>query len=134
MTNPATPSTTAIFLWQGFIGRQLLTDEEGEYYGGHFGAALDIARWVARIDACQPLLELLQYPGVFEYDVVVHLGAMLRRRRCVVSIDTIALACAGADVWSRSTPLRWRPLQFRVGSIRRTALNRLLCTRLADTP
>ncbi|SDD58653.1 hypothetical protein SAMN05216345_111154 [Cupriavidus sp. YR651] len=78
-------TTTAMFLWAGFLGtKRELTAEEANHYGGQSGAADCLVLWANLIDACLPVIEAmkLDYPGVFEYEVSEPAGVYLRQHSC----------------------------------------------------
>ncbi len=92
-------STTAIFLWQGFIANASFKNGELDQLGGQVGAATEVANWATRLDACNPLLEGLEYPGVIEYEVIEVIGTMLRAYECEVSPESLDLAASRIARW-----------------------------------
>lgn len=93
-------TTTAIYLWNGFVRPHSgLTDEELAHYGGDIGAASAIAGWAERLDACIPLFVMLDPEGCFEYEAVEAVGTMLRGQHAVVSDATIGAAASIIARW-----------------------------------
>jgi hypothetical protein len=79
-----TTTTTAMFLWAGFMSAGALDRDEADDLGGQIGAAHELLPWADRIDAALELADEkgLEYPGVFAYEVVEPLGKYLRSVGC----------------------------------------------------